>query len=344
VIWNSRAVGVTLAASTLFLLAPARAHFALQKPASASQQDNLGDPQKSAPCGQADPGNAAVPTNVVTPFSAGETITITINETVYHPGHYRVALAVNDRSELPADPPVKAGSTACGSTEIQMTPTFPVLADGMLKHTARFNGAQSFEVKLPSNVTCTRCTLQVIEFMSEHGLNNPGGCFYHHCADISIGAAGSAGSAGAAGLAGGGASAGGGGRASGGTGGVAGSGGQAAGAGGASGSAGQGGVSGSSGATVGGALASGGAGGAPNAGGAGGSGGTPPASTFGGVGGLAGAVSAAPSAGSTGVGATAEPAEDGGCGFAGARGRSAALVWLLPLALAFARGARRRSA
>jgi hypothetical protein len=42
-------------------------------------------------------------------------------------------------------------------------------------------------VTLPSNVTCEKCTLQVIEFMSDHPLNNPGGCFYHHCADIAIG-------------------------------------------------------------------------------------------------------------------------------------------------------------
>jgi hypothetical protein len=31
-------------------------------------------------------------------------------------------------------------------------------------------------------VTCDHCTLQVIEFMSQHGAP----CFYHHCADISI--------------------------------------------------------------------------------------------------------------------------------------------------------------
>jgi hypothetical protein len=42
------------------------------------------------------------------------------------------------------------------------------------------------QVTLPPNVTCDHCTLQVIQFMSDHGLNNPGGCFYHHCADISI--------------------------------------------------------------------------------------------------------------------------------------------------------------
>src|SRR5262249_55630132 len=47
---------------------------------------------------------------------------------------------------------------------------------------------QTIQVTLPSNMTCDHCTLQVIEFMSEHPLNNPGGCFYHHCANISIGA------------------------------------------------------------------------------------------------------------------------------------------------------------
>src|SRR5260370_10905971 len=35
-------------------------------------------------------------------------------------------------------------------------------------------------------MTWTKCTLQVVEFMSDHPLNPQGGCFYHHCADISI--------------------------------------------------------------------------------------------------------------------------------------------------------------
>jgi len=62
---------------------------------------------------------------------------------------------------------------------------FPVLADGVLSHTDVFPGTQSFQVTLPSDVTCTHCTLQVLEFMSSH----PAPCFYHHCADISIGPA-----------------------------------------------------------------------------------------------------------------------------------------------------------
>jgi hypothetical protein len=155
------------------------AHFALRAPESWRVQDGLGNPQKTGPCG--DEGSAAE-TGAITPFSPGETITITLDETIHHPGHYRVALAVNDRSELPAPPPVTPGDTDCGTVPIMMPAVFPVLADGMLEHTTPFSGTQSFQVTLPTDVTCTRCTLQVLEFMSDHGAP----CFYHHCADVSI--------------------------------------------------------------------------------------------------------------------------------------------------------------
>jgi hypothetical protein len=165
--------------------APAQAHFALVAPPSWAAQDGFGLPQKSAPCGQADPGSTATPTNVVTTFQAGSTITITVDEKIFHPGHYRVLLA-QDRATLATDPPVTAGSTACGSTTITTTPTLPLLADGLLVHTSPFSGPQSVQVKLPDGMTCTNCTLQVVEFMSNHPLNNPGGCYYHHCANVNI--------------------------------------------------------------------------------------------------------------------------------------------------------------
>jgi hypothetical protein len=180
---------VLAACASLLGSSVVEAHFMLTAPASWDNQDGQGNPQKSAPCGQADPGAAPVATGAVTAFHPGDTITITIDEKIPHPGHYRVALA-NSQAELPADPTVTVGSTACGSAAIQDPPVFPVLADGMLVHTAAFSGPQTFTVKLPDGMTCTKCTLQVEEFMSNHGLNNPGGCFYHHCADISIQAPG----------------------------------------------------------------------------------------------------------------------------------------------------------
>lgn len=203
---SGRALAALFGAASMLVPVLAHAHFTLKSPAAWANQDALGSPQKSAPCGQSDPGMSAVATGAVTAFRPGETITITLDETVFHPGHYRVALAVTDRSELPQDPPVTAGDTACGSTVIQANPSFPLLVDGALKHSAPLSGTQSFQVTLPADVTCAKCTLQVVEFMSDHGLNNPGGCFYHHCADISIqpntgnsgGVTGASGQAGAA--------------------------------------------------------------------------------------------------------------------------------------------------
>src|SRR3954469_19460760 len=202
-----------LAIAGVSIPAGAHAHFVLQAPMNWAQQDGQGLPEKSAPCGQADPAPTpkAVPTNVVTPFAPGDTVTVTIMETTPHPGHYRVVLSPTGQSGLPADPAVTPDSqSACGTTTIQNPPVYPVLADGMLQHTGVMSGARSFTVKLPTDVTCTKCSLQVEEFMSNHGLNNPGGCWYHHCADISIqtgtggagGRGGSGGGAGAAGVAG----------------------------------------------------------------------------------------------------------------------------------------------
>lgn len=170
---------LSIAVCTL-LPALADAHFVLVSPDSWRAQDNFGNPQKLGPCG--DEGGAA-PSGKVTAFSPGQTISITINEVIPHPGHYRVALAVNDRSELPAPPLVTpGGGDPCASAAIQDPPIFPVLADNILPHTQPFSEPQTFTVTLPTDVTCTKCTLQVLEFMSNHGAP----CFYHHCADISI--------------------------------------------------------------------------------------------------------------------------------------------------------------
>ena len=171
----------------LLLPATAHAHFVLQAPRSRTEQDGQGDPQKSAPCGQDDPQRLAVPTNVVTAFQPGETITVSLDEVTYHPGHYRVVLSPSGPAGLPADPETTPPRT-CEALAIQDPPVYPVLADGMLRHTEPLGGPQSFEVVLPDDVACERCTLQVLEFMSAEVGGN-GACFYHHCADISIAAA-----------------------------------------------------------------------------------------------------------------------------------------------------------
>jgi MYXO-CTERM domain-containing protein len=183
VLRSPRVIAFAALAAAFLGAGSARAHFILVQPPAMTEQSPLGDPQKAPPCG--DNGDA-VPTGEVTAFLAGDTIKISIDETIYHPGHYRVAIAVNDPSELPEPPPVTPGDTPCGSAPIDPAPAFPVLADGILVHADPFDGPQSFDVKLPDDLSCEKCTLQVIQFMSNHGLNNPGGCYYHHCATISV--------------------------------------------------------------------------------------------------------------------------------------------------------------
>jgi hypothetical protein len=191
-------------------LAPrsADAHYVLEAPASYDTIDpETGLPEKLGPCGNEAPQTL---TNAVTAFQEGQSITITINEVVFHPGHYRVALAMTRdhmQASFPDDPVPTPGSTnsgtmlcpnpdmtPCGSVPIEDPPVFPVLADNLFEHCMPFADPvsgnpqpQSTTIKLPAGVTCNKCTLQVLEFMSDHGPNVPGGCFYHHCADISIG-------------------------------------------------------------------------------------------------------------------------------------------------------------
>jgi hypothetical protein len=166
----------------------ADAHFTLLAPASWLIENKLGDPQKAAPCGGtlADPGT---PSNIVTPVTGGSTLAIRMMETIYHPGHYRVALAVNSRDELPADPPTLTKETEKGprsvSTTIQDPVQPPLLADGLFPHTTRPTEPWEASIQLP-NITCEKCTLQVVEFMAEHPGVREGGFSYHHCADLKI--------------------------------------------------------------------------------------------------------------------------------------------------------------
>ncbi|MGA3237844.1 MAG: SCE4755 family polysaccharide monooxygenase-like protein [Bryobacteraceae bacterium] len=172
------------------LLPLAWSHFILIEPQSWLVQNDLGDPQKLGPCGGTT-ANAGTPTNIVNKVQGGQKLHIKVQETVFHPGHYRIALAVNSRAELPADPPAATRDTEKGawsvSAPIQNPPQIPVLADGLFPHTSRQADPWETDVQLP-NINCDRCTLQITQFMAEHGLNKDGGYYYHHCADLQIAA------------------------------------------------------------------------------------------------------------------------------------------------------------
>jgi hypothetical protein len=191
-----------LSAVALASLAPvlAHAHFRLIEPASWIAENERGDPQKLSPCGgtSADPGTR---TNAVTTVKGNSKLHLKLEETIYHPGHYRVALSINSRAELPAWPevavkPSENRGPLSVSAPIAEKVMPPVLADGLFAHATRpascpptgickMPGFFEADIQLP-NVNCKKCTLQVIQFMAEHVYNTNGGFFYHHCADLEI--------------------------------------------------------------------------------------------------------------------------------------------------------------
>jgi hypothetical protein len=174
------------------LLAPAAAwaHFILDAPTPTLVQDQRGDPQKLGPCGgtTANPGTAS---NAVTEVQGGSMLPIKVRETIYHPGHYRVALAVGSLDELPPDPETTIRNGPRGpisvSAKIVAKPARPILADGLFVHAERIEPGKVWEtqVRIP-NFNCANCTLQIVQWMGEHGYNTDGGYTYHHCANLKI--------------------------------------------------------------------------------------------------------------------------------------------------------------
>jgi hypothetical protein len=184
-------IAAALGAGAVLLSLPtaAGAHFILQAPQSWLQENQLGDPQKAGPCGGTT-ANPGTPTGFVTAVTGGEMLHVKVKETVYHPGFYRIALSVLDRAELPADPEDTTKDGPRGpisvSGKVDPNPKMPVLADGLWMHHER-KPAQEWEtdVKIP-NINCDHCSLQIIQFMEEHGVNPDGRFTYHHCADLKI--------------------------------------------------------------------------------------------------------------------------------------------------------------
>ena len=118
---NRIRVLLALGIGLIALPAGTAAHFRLLEPQSWLEMNNLGDPQKVGPCGGDPKGeNQKLLTNAVTKVAGGSKLHLKIQETIFHSGHYRVALAVNSRTELPPDPSPrrsgpKRGSIQCGA-------------------------------------------------------------------------------------------------------------------------------------------------------------------------------------------------------------------------------------
>jgi hypothetical protein len=250
-----------LASSTLAVSAHAHIRLTYPEPRYPAPDQEMGQQQKDGPCGVA--GDSRVEERV-TVFEPGETITVTFDETINHPGFFRISFD-NDGQD--------AFQFPTSRDDVMENPVLPVLVDDI---TDKGGGMYSQEVTLP-NIECENCTLQLIQVMKAGDGPFVEGDMYYQCADIALRSAGAGGAGGTGGTGGAGGSAGSGGVASGG---AAGSGGLSGGGGAGGGSlGGTGGFAGAGG--TGGALAgAGGVGG--TSGGAGGTSVTTPVEQEGG--------------------------------------------------------------
>jgi MYXO-CTERM domain-containing protein len=144
---------------TAFLLvttATAQAHVTLMYPPPRTAD------QKEGPCGKT---GSTRGTNVTT-FQPGETIMVRWDETVDHPGHYRIAFddAGDDVFRNPNNP-----NDAFPSTMVEP------IAD-------KAGGLYMQAVTLPME-PCASCTLQLMQVMTT---SVPYNSFYYQCADITI--------------------------------------------------------------------------------------------------------------------------------------------------------------
>jgi hypothetical protein len=147
-------------------LAPieAKAHLGLSAPASRYGPDTL----KTGPCGV----SGGERTETVTYYEPGETIEVSWDEYVDHPGHYRIAFDEDGDDDF-VDP----------ATMMELYSNEAVLLDGIDDKGA---GERDYTatVTLP-DLVCDNCTLQVIQVMYDKPpYTTPGNDIYYQCADL----------------------------------------------------------------------------------------------------------------------------------------------------------------
>jgi hypothetical protein len=150
--------------------AEAHAHLGLNVPASRYGPDTL----KTGPCGV----TGGERTSNVTYYEPGETIEVSWDEYVDHPGHYRIAFD-DDGDDDFVDP----------ASMLDLYSNDTVLLDGI---TDKGPGERDYvaTVTLPE-LSCDNCTLQVIQVMYDKmPYTTPGNDIYYQCADLVLREAG----------------------------------------------------------------------------------------------------------------------------------------------------------
>ena len=160
----------------MFASSVASAHVRLTSPtpryASPTGMDT-GANIKDGPCGRMN-DSRTTDMSRVTVFEPGATIMVQFNETIDHPGHYRIAFDDDGQD---------AFVTPLMRSQVQTGPTFtaPVLLDSIMD---KQGGMYTAMVTLP-NVECERCTLQLIQVMTTQATWMADDIYYT-CADIAL--------------------------------------------------------------------------------------------------------------------------------------------------------------
>ena len=188
-------LGLSLAA--VFLAAPAYSHISLEQ--AGTHLSRYGDGEiKAGPCGR----SGGTRGTHVYMYEPGQTITISLIETIPHPSYFRWAFDADGDSAFkepasikPIDPkrpcPIDNGDH-CGASDFYNNAAVLPLMDDLNPHMAGASGTKyTWQVTLP-NVECTNCTLQVIQVMEDnqfHGDYDPTPGvgvedIYHQCIDL----------------------------------------------------------------------------------------------------------------------------------------------------------------
>ncbi|MBA2664973.1 MAG: lytic polysaccharide monooxygenase [Bradymonadaceae bacterium] len=162
---------IVIALTTCLLPSLAEAHLILIEPPHRYDQYT----QKEPPCGKV----GGQPGATRTVFEPGETITVSWNEFINHPGHYRISFD-SDGDDAFVDPPCLSDCNTRTPT-IELYSNAAVLLDGIAD---KAGGRYEVQVTLP-DVICDSCTLQIIQVMYDKPpYTLPGNDLYYNCADL----------------------------------------------------------------------------------------------------------------------------------------------------------------
>ncbi|HSN98149.1 MAG TPA: SCE4755 family polysaccharide monooxygenase-like protein [Candidatus Nanopelagicales bacterium] len=184
-------IGSLAFATTLSAAAVTQAHIELVMPPPRHLYQG-GPEQKTGPCGMAN----SVRGSTITTYEPGATITVSWQEPVDHPAHYRILFAA-DGSAFP-DPVSETDFCTPGQ---ELTPGSGIwcLADNIPDMASNANNMSYSTTATLPDVTCDNCTLQLVQWMNGAAAGQE---LYYKCADLVLSSGGAGGAGGAGGVGG----------------------------------------------------------------------------------------------------------------------------------------------